>query len=134
MGVTREMLGQLEQLLRPIRTRLFNIAMRGVVRLADDGKKLQTLQVSVDKGTDPVGNAEHHQPYGFSSIPLAGAEAVVIFPNGDRGHPLVVATSDRRYRPTGGKAGEVTVYNNVGAKITMTKDGDIVATPAPGRN
>jgi phage gp45-like len=37
--------------------------------------------------------------------------------------------SDRRYRPTGGEPGEVTVYNNTGAKITLTKDGDIIASP-----
>jgi hypothetical protein len=29
--------------------------------------------------------------------------------------------------------GEVTVYNNAGASMTMTKDGDIIGTPAPGR-
>jgi len=108
---------------------------RGVVSLVNDGKMLQLLQIGVLAGETVEGDegAEHFQPYGFTSVPLIGAEAVVVFPNGDRGHPLVVATSDRRYRPTGSQPGEVTVYNNTGAKVTLTKDGDILVEPASGR-
>lgn len=136
MGISRDELAQIAHLLRPLATRMFNVVARGVVQLVDDDKKLQLVQLGVlanetveGKGT----GAEHFQAYGFTSVPLAGAESVVLFPNGDRSHPLVVATSDRRYRITGGKPGEVTVYNNTGAKITMTKDGDIIAVPAAGR-
>lgn len=128
----RGTLDQLRHLLRPLATRIANIAARATVSRASDGKKLQLLQLGVLDG-ETVEDAEHHQPYGFSSVPMGGAEAVVIFPGGDRAHPLVVAVSDRRYRPTGGEAGEVTVYNHTGAKIKITKDGDIEVTPATGR-
>jgi phage baseplate assembly protein V len=132
MGLDRDALAQIRQLLRPLATRVANSIARAVVQLVDDGKNLQHLQVGILAGEDGD-DAEHHQAYGFSSVPLAGAEAVVVFPNGDRGHPLVVAVSDRRHRPTGGEPGEVTVYNHTGAKILMTEDGDIEVTPAPGR-
>lgn len=132
MGLDPDTLAQLKHLLRPLATRIANIAARAVVQLVNDGSKLQQMQIGVLAGED-VDDAEHHQPYGFSSVPLVGAEAVVIFPSGDRGHPLVVSASDRRYRPTGGKPGEVVVYNHTGARITMTKDGDIEVQPAPGR-
>lgn len=131
--LTAQDLAQLSHLLRPLRVQVANLAARATVQLVDDSGKLQTLQIG-DIAGGPYDDCEHLQPYGFSSVPLAGADtAAVIFPNGDRGHPLVVAVADRRWRPTGGQPGEVTVYNNTGAKIVITKDGDIVATPAPGR-
>jgi hypothetical protein len=56
------------------RDRVANTIVRGVVQLADDGKKLQLLQLGALAG-ETIDNAEHFQPYGFSSVPLAGAEA-----------------------------------------------------------
>ena len=132
MPLTREDMAELRRLLRPLTTRDANMINRGVVQLANDGAKLQLLQIGVLAG-ETVDNGEHFQPYGFSSIPLAGAEVVVLFPNGDRSHPLVIAASDRRYRPTAGQPGEVVVYNNTGATITITKDGDIKVKAAAGR-
>ena len=132
MPISREILDQLRHVWRPIATRVANTVARGVVRLVDDSTKMQLLQLGVLAG-ETIDGAEHFQPYGFSSVPLAGAEHVTLFPNGDRSHPLTIVVSDRRYRPTGGQPGEVTVYNNTGAKITMTKDGDIEVLPAPGR-
>ncbi len=132
MGLDRDMLRQLELFLRPLATRVANAVARAVVQLVDDSTKLQLLQVGALAG-ETLDAAEHHQPYGFSSVPLAGAEAVVVFPNGDRSHPLVVSVSDRRYRPTDGEPGQVTIYNHNGATVTLTADGDIIATPAPGR-
>jgi phage baseplate assembly protein V len=126
-------LAQLSHLLRPLRVQVANLAARATVQLVDDSGQMQTLQIG-DIAGGPYPGAEHVQPYGFSSVPLTSADtAVVIFPNGDRAHPLVIVVADRRYRPTGGQPGEVTVYNHTGAKIVLTKDGDIVATPAPGR-
>lgn len=130
MGIDRDMLRQLQHLLRPLATRVANTVARAVIHLADDDKKLQLLQLGVLAG-ETVGDGEHHQPYGFSSVPLGGAEAVVVFPNGDRSHPLVVAVSDRRYRPTGGAGGEVTMYHYKGAKVRMLESGDIEITPGP---
>jgi phage baseplate assembly protein V len=130
-GFSRETLRQVEMMLQPLSMRQRNMVARAQLLLVDDGKKLQSLQVAVP---ETVPDGEHYQPYGFSSVPLAGAEGVALFPSGDRGHPLVIVMSDRRYRPTGGEPGEVTVYNNTGASMTITKDGDIIARPAAGRS
>ncbi len=128
----RDVLEQLRHLLRPLQVRIANSIARAVVQTIGDSTKLQLLQLGVLDGED-IDDAERVQEYGFSSVPLAGAEAVVVFPNGDRGHPLVVAVDDRRYRPTGGQAGEVTVYNDAGAYVRLTKDGDILVRAKPGR-
>lgn len=134
-GIDRETVRQVMQILRPLTMRVANMVSRGVVQLVNDAKKLQLVQAGAlaDETVEGEAGAEHFQPYGFASVPLAGAECVMLFPNGDRAHPLVIATSDRRYRPTGGDPGQVTVYNNAGAKITLTKDGDILVQPASGR-
>lgn len=131
MAIDRSTLDELRRLLRPLANRIHNTVARAVVQLVDDGRKLQSLQVGALADED-IDGAEHHQPYGFSSVPLPGAEAVVVFPNGDRSHPLAVAVSDRRHRPTGGEPGEVTMYSHTGAKVTMLANGDIEVTPAPG--
>lgn len=133
--ITRDDLRQLAHLLRPLSTRIVNMVGRGVVQLVNDAKKLQLVQLDVLKGETVEGGGdggEHFQPYGFSSVPLAGAEAVVLFPNGDRSHPIVISTPDRRYRPSGGAAGDVNLYHYSGSKITMLASGDIDITPAPG--
>lgn len=132
MAISREDVRLLQKLFRPLAQRVTNMVARGVVRLVNDGKKLQLLQVGGFPG-GPIDGAAHYQPYGFSSSPLAGAEAVVLFPSGDRERPIVVAVSDRRHRPTGGKAGEVTMYSHTGARARMLENGDIELYPAPGR-
>lgn len=126
--IDRAVRGALER----IRVRLSNILARGVVQLAADGGKLQVLQLGVLAG-EPVDDCERYQEFGFSSVPLKGAEAVVLFLDGDRSRPMVVAVDDRRYRPTGGEPGEVVVYNHTGATIRITVDGDVEVTPANGR-
>jgi phage baseplate assembly protein V len=132
MALTRDDLRQIGLLLRPLATRAANAVARAVVQLVDDDTRLQLVQLGVLAG-ETIDGAEHHQPYGFSSVPLPGAEAVVAFPNGDRAHPLVVTVSDRRYRPTGGDPGDVTMYHHTGAKVTFSTEGDIISTPATGR-
>jgi len=130
--IGRDVLEQIRHLLRPLQVRIANSIARAVVNLVDDAKKQQMLQLGV-LATEDIDDAENFQTYGFSSVPLAGAEAVVLFPGGDRAHPLVVAVADRRYRPTGGQAGEVVVYNSAGAKVILQADGDIEVQPAVGR-
>ncbi|MES2170564.1 MAG: phage baseplate assembly protein V [Actinomycetota bacterium] len=130
--LTKADFDQLMHLIRPLATRIANGAGRATVQLVDDTGKTQMLQIGVLEGeTGP--DAEHFQPYGFSSVPLVGAQGVVLFPNGDQSHPLVIVMGDNRSRPTGGAPGDVVMYHHTGAKITMTGAGDIVADPAPGR-
>jgi phage gp45-like len=131
MAIGRDVMAQVAHLLRPLQTRIANSIARAVVQLVDDATRLQLLQLGVLAGED-VDDAERFQSYGFSSVPLAGAEAVVLFPGGDRAHPLVVAVDDRRHRPTGGKPGEVIVYNHTGAKVRLLDSGDIEVVPGPG--
>lgn len=134
MAIDNETLRQIGHLIRPLATRSANMIARATLQLVDDTKKLQRIQIGGVLG-GPYPDVEYVQPYGFSSVPLAGADTVVtIFPNGDRSHPIVVAVADRRYRPTGGDPGDVNLYHYTGARFRMTKDGDILVRAAPGRD
>jgi phage baseplate assembly protein V len=118
--MTRDLLRDLERLLRPIKVRIANSIARAVVQIVDEDKKLQILQVGAHDGED-IDDAERFQEYGFSSVPKPGAEAVIVFPNGDRAHALVVAVDDRRYRPTGWQPGEVGMYTDEGALVRLKR-------------
>jgi phage baseplate assembly protein V len=131
--IPRNILDQVRALLRPLQVRIANTVARAVVQLVDDSTKQQLVQLGVLEGED-IDDGEHFHPYGLYSVPLPGAEAVVLFPNGDRGHPLVVAVSDRRHRPTGGQSGETGLYGmTAGARVRVMPNGDIEVQPAPGR-
>ncbi|KKK59089.1 hypothetical protein LCGC14_3037880 [marine sediment metagenome] len=130
--MTEEELDDLEILLRPIVNQIANVVARAVIKRTDDSAALQKLQISVLE-SEPIDDAEHFQQYGFSSVPLTGAEAVVVFPGGDHAHPLVVAIDDRRHRPTGLKGGEVTVYHQSGSFILLRDDGSIGLRPKAGK-
>lgn len=131
MAVGRDLLQQLSHLLRPLRVQLHNLVARAVVQVVNDSAKLQSVQLGVLDGED-IDDGERFQQYGFTSVPMPGAEAVVVFPAGDRGHPLVVAVDDRRYRLTGLTGGEVAIYHKDGAKVLLKDGGDIEITAAPG--
>jgi phage baseplate assembly protein V len=104
---------------------------RAVVRVVDDTPSRQRLQVRALEDED-IDDGERWQQYGFSSVPLTGADAVVLFPGGDRGHPLVIAVDDRRHRPSGGDPGDVVVYHHDGARIHLQANGDVVISAKPG--
>jgi phage gp45-like len=128
--IGRELLDQFEAFTRPLVNRVANSIARAVISRIDDTTKMQVLQIGVLNG-EVIDGAEHVQQYGFSSVPLDGAEAVVVFPNGDRGHPLVIATDDRRYRPTGEAGGSVLQYNN-GGTILRLVGADVEIVPGSG--
>jgi len=126
--ISRDLLRQIDSLLRPIRTRIANSIARGVISLVDDSTKMQLVQVGL-LATEEHGEVERFAEYGFTSVPPAGSEAVVLFIGGDREHPIVIATGDRATRLTGLGAGETAIHNNAGAQVILRSDGDIEVIP-----
>lgn len=120
--ITESMLAQLRLLLRPLKTRIANSIASAVVQNVDDSAKIQILQLGVLDGED-VDDCQRMQEFGFNSVPLPGAEAVVIFPNGDRGNGYVVCVGDRRHRPEGWEPGEAGTFNAFSAMMHHRDDG-----------
>lgn len=114
----------LSKLLAPLRTRILNLVARAVVQLVNDETKLQLLQLGV-LADETRSEVERMQNYGFTSVPLPGAECLVLFVGGRRDHGVVVAADDRRHRLKGLQPGEVAVYNNAGGQVVLRADGSI---------
>lgn len=115
----------LRRMLRPLGERLRLVCSRAVVRLSDDTKPVQSLQV--ERFVGEVSEAERFQEYGFTSHPEPGAEAAVLSMNGDRSHAIVVAVEDRRYRiqlPQGATA----IYDRAGSKVVLDAAGNVTVT------
>jgi phage baseplate assembly protein V len=109
-------------------SRLSDFFARGVMTLADGAKKMRSVQVRLlaDEVRDDL---EHVEPYGFTSEPLPEAEAFTLFFDGDRSHGIVFTIADRRYRLKPLKAGEVAIFDDLGQKVHLTREGLEVYTP-----
>jgi phage gp45-like len=116
------------KLLAPLRNQLANLVARAVVQLVNDGAKLQVVQLGVLEGETRAG-CERFQEYGFTSVPLPGAEAVVLFVGGRRDHALVVAVDDRRHRPTDLEAGDSALYHHAGPRVLAKSDRVVADAP-----
>ena len=108
--------------------RLSDFFARGVMTLADGAKKMRSVQVRLlaDEVRDDL---EHVEPYGFTSEPHPEAEAFALFFDGDRSHGIVFTIADRRYRLKPLKTGEVAIFDDLGQKVHLTRDGLEVYTP-----
>jgi phage baseplate assembly protein V len=126
------MIDIINKVVAPLRARVMNMIARAVVQRADDSKRLQLLQLGVLDG-ETRGDLERFQQYGFTSVPLEGAEAVVLFVAGRRDHGLVVAVDDRRFRPKNLQPGEVALYDQNGTLVVCKVNGDLEVTPASGK-
>jgi len=106
----------------PFARRIQNMLARGTVALANAANKMQTLQLNL-LADETADNVEHFEPYGFTSRPRAGAEALAVFLDGDRSHGITVVVADRRYRLTGLEEGDVALHDDKGQSIVLGADG-----------
>jgi phage baseplate assembly protein V len=108
------------RLMAPLVARVRLSIARGVLNLVDDARKLQEAQVTLlaDEVRDKV---ERFQDYGFTSVPLAGAEVIVVSVGGNRNHAVAIAIDDRRYRKKDLQPGEVAIYTDEGDSIVLKR-------------
>lgn len=104
-----------KRLSAPIFRRIKMMLTRAVVRMIDPATMMQELQVEAFSG-ELLDRVEHWEPYGFTSHPHPGAEALVASINGRRAHTVAVTVADRRYRPTGLEEGEVCLHTDEDAE------------------
>ena len=117
----------LRRFVSPIYKLIANLAGPGVVRRSDDSKGAQSLQVAL-LDTETRDEVERFQNYGFTSRPLDGAEAAVVFMGGDRDQGIVIVVEDRRYRLKNLEKGEVAMFTDQGDKVVIKRGGTIEIT------
>lgn len=111
-----------------LKRRIQLMITRGVVSLVDSESFLQMLQVKT-VGAVPLDGVEHFEPYGFTSHPHHGAEAITLSAGGRMGHEVVICVADRKYRLKGLVAGEVAMYDDLGQSIILKRDHIRVKSP-----
>ena len=122
------MMVTINKLLDPLRRRMRLMIGRAVLAAAaDDGKGIQLVQVKLLDG-EVADGVERMQSYGYTSVPLAGAEGVMACVSGDRNHGIVVVMDDRRYRLKNLQPGEVALYTDEGDTIVMKRGRKIEVT------
>lgn len=111
--------------MRQLSSRIGNMIVRGVLRSVNAAGRMQVLQLGLLAG-ETKDRLEHMEPYGFTSHPKRGAEAVAVFLDGDRSHGVVLVVADRRYRLQGLAAGEMAIHDDLGQKVHLTRDGIVI--------
>lgn len=115
----------INKLLQPIQRRVRLMISRAVLTLVNDGAGIQVVQVKLLAG-EVRDSVERMQDYAFTSVPHAGAEGVMACVSGDRDHGIVIVMDDRRHRPTDLKSGESAMYDDLGQRIHLTRDGIVI--------
>lgn len=117
----------MNQVINELKRKILLAVGIGILRIIDDTKKIQKCQISL-MDNETHSNIDRYQEYGFSSVPLPGAQAVAVSIAGSRDNSIIIATEDGRYRPLNLNAGEVTIYNHLGDKIVIKQNRTIEIT------
>lgn len=123
--VTRKTIDAIKKVVDPVKRTIISAIARAVIRSIDDSQKMQSAKVGILANVTKD-NLEHFQSYGFTSVPLKGAEGVAVFPQGNQDHGILVCVDDRRYRMKGLSDGEVAVYTDEGDYVHF-KRGRIIS-------
>lgn len=100
--------------------RLQLMVAQGVVTMVGQDK----IQAMVLDG-EVLSNIKRVEPYGFSHRPHTGAQAYLVFPNGDRSQGIALIVGDRQYNLEL-KDGEVALHDDMGQKVHLTRTGIVV--------
>lgn len=119
------MLDVIDRMLDPIRGRVGGLVRRCVLTALSDAGGLQHAQVRA-LADDDHDDVERFQQYGFTSVPKAGAEGLVVSVGGNTDHGIIVAVDDRRYRLKALQSGEVALYDDQGLKVHLTRNGIVI--------
>lgn len=99
-------------------------AFRGVINLVKSGDSIQKAQVSGLAG-ETLQDVELMQQFGFTSVPPAGTQVVVVPVGGKTTHSIVIATENGVFRVKNLKNGEVAIYDQSGSTIIL-KQGRLI--------
>lgn len=100
--------------------RLLNMVVRGRLESSNDATEMQTHTVSL-LAREAKGNVERFQQYGITTNPMPGSEVLVVFPNGNREHGIIIAIENRASRLPRMAPGEVSLYSDEGDAISLRR-------------
>ena len=123
----REIRSIVENMLRPLKNRIYTTITRGIIETANDFNGMQVVKVNLLAG-EARSDVERFQNFGFSSNPPTNSECVALAIGGNRDHLIIIVADDRTSRITGLKEGESVQYNSNGDKMHLKNDGTLEGT------
>lgn len=100
-------------------------AFRTVLTAIDSEAPIQLVQADGLAGEQLQDN-ELMQQYGFTSVPLAGTQMIVLPIGGKTAHGVVIASEHIASRIKNLKSGEVAIYDDQGQSVFLTRQGIVV--------
>ena len=95
-------------------------AFRGVLHLVKSADNIQKVQAS-GLADEILQDVELMQQFGFTSVPPANTQAVILPIGGQTTHGIVIATENGSFRVKNLQGGEVAVYDESGSSIVLKK-------------
>lgn len=117
----------IKQVLKHIDKALSRIRLpfRGVINTVNSSAGIQLVQLSGVMG-ETLQAVEIFQHLGFTSVPLAGTDCIVIPIGGKTAQSVVVGTENPNFRLKGLEGGETAIYSPAsGASIILHADGSV---------
>ncbi|BFU64704.1 phage baseplate assembly protein V [Rodentibacter abscessus] len=99
-------------------------AFRGILNLVQSADNIQKVQIS-GLADETLQDVELMQHFGFTSVPPANTQAVIIPIGGQTSHGIVIATENGAFRVKNLQGGEVAVYDESGSSIVL-KQGKLI--------
>lgn len=99
-------------------------AFRGVLHLVKSADNIQKVQAS-GLADETLQDVELMQQFGFTSVPPANTQAVILPIGGQTTHGIVIATENGSFRVKNLQGGEVAVYDESGSSIVL-KNGRLI--------
>lgn len=100
-------------------------AFRGVGSAINSAVPVQLIQGEALAG-ERLQDNELMQHYGFTSRPPAGFMFVCLPIGGKTAHGIAIATEHASYRLQGLEGGEMAIYDDLGQKIHLTREGIVI--------
>lgn len=123
-AIPEQIANAIMKLLDPIKRMVLMTIGRGVILAIDDSKKMQLAQ-AVFLSAEVKDGMEYFQNFGFTSVPLPGAEALALFLGGQRDHGVIISVADRRFRINSLGPGQVAIYDAFGTVIKLDAAGKV---------
>jgi phage baseplate assembly protein V len=110
--------------IRRLLTKLQASITRGILKLVDDEKPTQTIQVEL-RFHEIADAIEHFQPFGVSFNPTKDSEVLVLAIGSSQDNLVALNATDRSIRPTSIQEGEGGLYTPSGWKVFCNEDDEV---------